>query len=328
MLKDFLSHCRTFNLKKDWRLNSSVELKGGSVVEEFMREFYLDQTQDLATLSIITIKKESLKDSSTDYFDNIFLVLKENTEKTWEINHYEYKELKIAVHIVSIAQIHEWLSRSSNRRAVSWLINGEIIYDMDGYMKKFREKLICFPEGERKERICIEFSRLVRRFADGKSFYYEGNYLDSFNQIVHALHHLARLAVIEKGLYPEVLVWEQVKQVEPEIHKLYSELVTGSEPIEKRLELLLLANEFELTTKIKLGSAHLLSVMSEQSQAWKVDDLKEKVAFHDFSLDVSLLLEYLTGKGLIDIKLEKIQGSCMTHRKYLVNKYPHQAASQ
>lgn len=295
-------------------------------MKDFMRELYQDRTVDPLTLSIIIMEKQKQEDASTDYFDGIILIIREENARTWEIKHYEYEDAKVAMHIVSAAQIKDWLSSSSNRRAIDWLINGKLIFDRNSYMENFKSTLIQFPEEERQMRIGLEFSKLVRRFADGKSFYYEGHYLDSFNQIVHALHHLARLVIIEQGYHPEVTVWQQVRQIEPEIHKLYSELVTGSEPIEKRLELLLLANEFEMTTKMRLGSAHLISIMEEHEEAWNVEDLKERVAVHDYSLDLSMLLEYLVKKGMIDIKLEKTRGKTISHRKYTVNKYSDQAA--
>ncbi|WP_147804148.1 nucleotidyltransferase-like protein [Alkalicoccus halolimnae] len=297
-------------------------------MDEFMRELYQDRTGDPQTLAVIVVEKSKMEDAATDYFDGILLVIKDKTSKAWEIKHYEYKDMTIAMHIVNTTQINEWLANSSNRRAIDWLLNGKIIFDRNEYMKNFKEKMITFPEKERESRIGIEFSKLVRRFSDGKSLYYEGHYLDSFNQIVHALHHLARLAVIERGYHPEVTVWQQVRQIEPEIHKLYSELVTGTEPIDKRLELLLLANEFELATKVRLGSAHLISIMNEKHDAWNVDELKERVAMHDYSLDLSMLLEYLVKKGLVDIKLEETKGRTINHRKYIANSYQDMAASR
>jgi hypothetical protein len=296
-------------------------------MQEFMRELYQDRTGEPDTLAVIVAEKTRQDDAATDYFDSILLVVKEAGEKSWEIKHYEYDNMKTAMHIVSTSQVEEWLAHSSNRRAIDWLLNGRIIFDRNEYMKNFKEKMIVFPVEERQTRIGMEFSKLVRRFADGKSLYYEGHYLDAFNQIVHALHHLARLAVIERGYYPEVTVWQQVRQMEPEIHKLYSELVTGKEPLEKRLELLLLANEFELATKMRMGSAHLLSIMEEKDEAWSVDELKERVAFHDYSLDLSILLEYLVKRGLVDIKLEETKGRTINHRKYIVDTYKKKAAS-
>ena len=84
----------------------------------------------------------------------------------------------------------------------------------------------------------LEFAKLIRSYVDGKALFENKQFLDAYNHVVHSLHHLARLAVIENGLHPELTVWHQVKQIEPEIYKLYEELVNSEETIEKRLELI------------------------------------------------------------------------------------------
>ncbi len=79
---------------------------------------------------------------------------------------------------------------------------------------------------------------------DGKLFFDHQQYLDAYNHVIHSLHHLGRLSVIEKGFHPEVTVWNQVKHIEPEIYKLYEELITSEETLDKRLELLFLVSDF------------------------------------------------------------------------------------
>ena len=78
---------------------------------------------------------------------------------------------------------------------------------------------------EEKEQVKkgLEFAKLIRRYTDGRVLFENGHFLDAFNHIVHSLHHLARLEVIEQGFYPEATVWNQVKLIEPEIYKLYKE---------------------------------------------------------------------------------------------------------
>ncbi|NJP37786.1 nucleotidyltransferase-like protein [Alkalicoccus luteus] len=284
-------------------------------MREFLRELYQDRTSDPETLAVVMMEGKKLEDAATDYFDGVILIVTDDSRQ-WEIKHYEYRDMKAAMHLVSSEQLMEWVRLSTNRRVVEWLINGRVIFDRNEFMHSFRERMLHFPEEDRYSRIGLEFAKLVRRFADGKSLYQEKHYLDSFNQIVHALHHLARLSVIEKGYYPEVTVWEQVRRIEPEVHKLYSELVNGSEPLEKRLELLLLANEFELATKMRLGSAHLLSIMEEKHEAWSVDELKERLTFHEYSLDLSMLLEYLVKKRLVSVELGNTKGGAIQHRLY------------
>lgn len=288
-------------------------------MDNLLRQLYQDRTSDEHTLGIISVEKRDKQDANTDYFDGILLVLVSEDKPNWEIKHYAYNGYQVAMHLVNTSQIEDWLLNSSNRRIVDWLMNGKVIFDRNEFTKNFRQQMIEFPKEERQTRIGVEFSKLIRRFADGKSLFHNGHHLDAYNQIVHALHHLARLSVLEHGFHPEVTVWQQVKQIEPEIHKLYSELVTGDESIEKKLELLLLANEFELMAKTKLGSAHLLDLLRRKKEPWTIDEIKQSLSIHDYSLDLSILLEYLVEKGYIDVVKHETKGRSIYHRLYVVN---------
>lgn len=288
-------------------------------MDDFLRQLYQDRSSDSHTLGIIKVESKSKLDTNTDYFDVVLLVITSEDRDPWTVKHYTYNSHKVAMHLVSTRQIHDWLINSSNRRIVDWLVNGKIIFDRNEYTMNFRQQMLEFPLEERKVRIGVEFSKLIRRFKDGKSLFYEGHHLDAYNQIVHALHHLARMAIIEHGFYPEVTVWQQVKQIEPEIYKLYSELVTGDESIEKKLELLLLANEFGMMRKTKIGSAHLLDLMKTKEEPWSIEEIKQEIGMKDYSLDLSMLLEYLIQKGYVDVIMEKTKGNDIYHRLYEVN---------
>ncbi|UTR14084.1 nucleotidyltransferase-like protein [Salipaludibacillus sp. LMS25] len=285
-------------------------------MDDRLRQLYQDRTCDDSTLGIVVIEKRAQEDAGTDNFDKVLLVILDDSHPTWVIKHYEYDSIKVAMHLVAKTQLNIWLLNSLNRRIVDWMLNGKVLFDRNEYLKELKQQLEEFPLEERQIKIGGEFSKLIRRFTDGKLLYREGHYLDAYNQIIHALHHLARLSVIEHGFYPEVTVWQQVKKIEPKLHKLYSELVTGTESIEKRLELLLIANEFELMTKTKLGSAHLLQLMASKSTPWSIQELKERLSHHDYMLDLSILVEFLVQKGYIDVVKEDTKGQVIYHRKY------------
>ncbi|WP_096439744.1 nucleotidyltransferase-like protein [Alteribacter populi] len=287
-------------------------------MDDFLRQLYQDRTSDLHTLGVMMIESKDSKDAITDYFDVVLLVIVSENKPLWETKHYTYDGYKVAMHLVHTEQLNIWLINSSNRRVFDWVMNGKVLFDRNEFVKEFREQMFDFPMEERKLRIGVEFAKLIRRFTDGKALFHEGHYLDSYNQILHALHNLARLSVIEHGFYPEVTVWQQVKQIEPEIHKLYSELVTGEESIEKKLDLLLIANEFELTSKTRLGSAHLLDLMASKDEPWSIEELKTSMEVSEYSLDLTILLEFLVQKGYVDIIRMKTRGNSIYHRYYQV----------
>ncbi|MBB5175076.1 nucleotidyltransferase-like protein [Texcoconibacillus texcoconensis] len=289
-------------------------------MESILRQIYQDRTSDADTLGVILVERGASLDSTTDYFDAVLLILVSNQRPSWETKHYVFNGYKVALHMVNLKQIREWLINSSHRRIVDWLMNGKVVFDRNEFIKNYRKKMIDFPINERKKKMGVEFTKFIRRFTDGKALFQEKHFLDAYNYILHALHHLARLSVIEHGHYPELTVWQQVKQIEPKIHKLYQELVAGDESVEKKLELLLIANEFELTAKTKLGSAHLLALMEESDEPWTIEEIKNNIEIDEYSMDVSILLEYLVQKGFIDIVKMKTKGEEVYHRLYQANK--------
>ncbi|MFP3472689.1 hypothetical protein R0J90_21785, partial [Micrococcus sp. SIMBA_144] len=80
--------------------------------------------------------------------------------------------------------------------------------------------------------------------------------------------------------------WNQVKHIEPEIFKLYTELLSGEDPLDKRLELLLLANDFSLSSKSKNATVHIRKVMNERSNAWSYQELMEEEQLKEYGIDL------------------------------------------
>lgn len=289
-------------------------------MDDKLKQLYADYIADERTLGIITIEKRPNMESNTDYFDAVLLAIVTDDQRLWQLKHFTIEKYKVAMHIVSTHQINDWLLNSSNRRIVDWLMNGTIVFDKNEYIHMFRKQMLQFPIEERKIRIGVEFAKLIRCLKESKSLYYAGHYLDAYNLVVQALHHLAKLSIIENGFHPEVTVWQQVKQMNPQVYKLYSELVTGSEPIEKKLELLLIANEFGLISKTKLGSTHIIELMKRKNKPWTIEELKGQLGMEEYSLDLTVLLQFLVEKGYVKEVKVKTKGKDISQRLYEVNK--------
>lgn len=269
-------------------------------MESQLRFLYQERSSQSDTLGILLIQKKDRLSPVTDGFDAILLVVTQNIQELWYVNHYHYDDKKVQVITVNKEELNQWLAAGSNRRAVEWIMYGKILFDRNEYISSLKERLEDFPYELRKEKLCIEFGRLIRRYQEGKDLLRSGDSLDAFNQILHALHHWARLSVIENGFHPEVTLWKQVKNIDPEIYKLYDELVMGSEPLNKRIELLLLASEFSLGSKTKLASAHLIEVMSTKKEPWLFQELLLRPEVKEYALDLGILLEHLLKKHVVE----------------------------
>ncbi|PKR84534.1 nucleotidyltransferase-like protein [Heyndrickxia camelliae] len=288
-------------------------------MEDILRPIYQERASQTNTLGVLIIEKVQNTSAVTDTFDAVLLIVVKDSETPVYIKHYTYEDKKASLHIVSEDQLREWLLLGTNRKIVEWIVHGKILFDRNEYMSNLRNELQDFPFYNRKVKIGLEFAKLVRRYMEGKSFFDNKQYLDAYNHVAHSLHHLARLAVIEKGFHPEITVWNQVKQMEPEIFKLYEELVTSDEPLEKRLELLFIASEFLIHSRTRFGASHLLEIMKTKDE-WTIQDLISHPELEHYDVDLSMLLEFLLDKHFIDEVRIQTKGYDIYHRHYCVSK--------
>lgn len=288
-------------------------------MENILRPIYQERASHPGTLGVLMIEKSEHSIPTTDTFDIVLLIIVKEAEQPVFIKHYSYGERKAALHIVTENKMKNWILLGSNKRIFDWLYNGKILFDRNEYIAKLKEELKEFPFYGRKIKMGLEFAKLIRRYMDGKAFFENHHYLDAYNHVIHSLHHLARLSVIENGFHPEVTVWNQVKQIEPEIYKLYVELVNSDETMEKRLELLFLASEFLIHSRTKVGIHHLIDVLQEK-EYWTFNEMLTHDALVEYSVDLSMLLEYLIDRGYINVKNVETKGQGVFHRYYFVAK--------
>ena len=287
-------------------------------MEDLLRPIYQERASQSNTLGILMIEKRNPISPNTDKFDVILLMIVKELEDSLFVKHYELQDKKAALFIVEETKLNEWVMLGTNRRIIDWLTNGKVLFDRNEFIYNYRERLDEFPVEERKVKIGLEFAKLIRRYLEGKDFFDSKHSLDAFNHIVHSLHHLARLSVIEHGFHPELTVWNQVKQIEPQIYKLYQELIEGNETIDKRLELLFLASEFLIHTRTQIGAQHMIEVLKSKSDVWSYNEMIHHPELAKYSVDLSVMLEYLVEKKMIQVAKIETKGTGVYHRRYTV----------
>ncbi|MCM3585705.1 nucleotidyltransferase-like protein [Mesobacillus maritimus] len=286
-------------------------------MEDILRPIYQERASQANTIGVLLIEKRQQHSAETDLFDSILLIIVKEEDQPIFVEHYTYNDQKAAMHIVTEAQLKEWMLLGNNRKIFDWLYEGIILFDRNEYIANLKKELRDFPFYGRKIKMGVEFARLIRRYMDGKTLFDDYQYLDAYNHIVHSLHHLARLTIIENGFHPEVTVWTQVKRIDPEIYKLYEELVSSEETMQKRLELLFLASEFLIHSRTQIGSSHLLSILSER-EIWTFNQMMEHPEFSVYSVDLEILIEYLIEKKFISVVPIETKGKKLYQRCYKV----------
>ncbi|WP_332646280.1 nucleotidyltransferase-like protein [Lysinibacillus sp. 54212] len=288
-------------------------------MEQILRPIYQERASHPDTLGVILVSKRDDAMNVTDTFDYVLLIIVKEGEQPIFTKHYMYGNSKMVMHIVTEKRLRKWLFIGSNRRLVDWIFFGKALFDRNEFLYKLRSELQEFPFYGRKIKTGIQYSKLIRRYLEGKEFFERGDYLDAYNHVVDSLHHLGRLAVIDSGLYPEVTVWSQVKKIDPAIYKLYEELVMSNESLEKRLELLFLASEFLINSRTHDGAQHILEVMLTQ-EIWTIQDLHSHDELSYYSTDLEVFMEHLIDKDYIIVEPVIAKNESVFHRQYRIDK--------
>ncbi|MEK4564243.1 nucleotidyltransferase-like protein [Alkalihalobacillus sp. FSL R5-0424] len=285
-----------------------------------LRQLYQDQASKEHTCAILVLKKDDSSFLSTDGFDAIILLISDGVTD-WVSKHYEASGKRIAFHTMSQDMMHHSLITGNQRRLIDWLVNGKIVYDRNEFMQEVKQRIDTFPPGDRTKKLTIQFAKLLRRFEEGKALFSRGYILDGFSNLFHALHHLARIAVIKDGFYPEVTVWEQVKKIEPEIHKLYQEALNSEEPLNKRIELLILALEVAIISKLELGANHFLDVLRSAEGEVSISELLAIPEVQEYRIDLELILNVLIEKEFVTIVKKETPAKAIFQTKYKINDF-------
>ncbi|MBP1948092.1 nucleotidyltransferase-like protein [Virgibacillus litoralis] len=288
-------------------------------MEDLLRPIYQERAGNASTLGIVIIEKTKPNSPITDNFDVILLIIVDEAESKWQEKHYEFDGKIAAMHTVTEELLMEWIDTSGYRKAVEWIIDGKVIFDRNEYLSQLKDQLRNFPHEKRDLRKAMEFGKLVKSYSEVKDLYTSEQYKDAFSRMVHSLHYLARLAVIEKGYHPEVTLWNQVRQIDPEVFKLYDELIQSDEAISKRLQLMIIASDFVISTRAEVSAKHLLSIMETKEDSWSYGELKQNGKVSPYQLDLTAMLSYLTEKGILIAERIQTKGARVYQRKYRIN---------
>ena len=288
-------------------------------MEHILRPIYQERASQPNTLGVILIDKKEDAEILTDTFDTVLLIIVKEAEYPIFSKHYLYEDKKMVMHIITEGRLRKWLLLGTNKKIVDWIFFGKVLFDRNEFLLRLRSELQEFPFYGRKVKTGIQFSKLIRRYLEGKKFFEDGEYLDAYRHVIESLHHLGRLSVIDSGLYPEVTVWSQVKKIEPAVYKLYEELVMSSEPLEKRLELLFLASEFLIHSRTHDGAQHIVEVMLTKD-IWTIQELHDHEELIYYSTDLEVFIEYLVDKGYILIEPVVAKSEAIFHRHYKLDK--------
>jgi hypothetical protein len=247
--------------------------------------------------SVLVVQRH---DKPTSFLaEKCYLVMVNRPDADMTIRQFVYDGEFISEQQFSTWQLEKWAVHGMNERLVGLFQQAEIIWDKADYMKGMKQRLLRLPAPLQKQRVCEEYSGLLRRYLEAKDLLQQGLALDAYQSLMLALRAWARLIVSEAGEQPQTAIWLQVKQLDSAVYKLYEELSASSETVEKRIELLLLAIDFCLTSKLRECSQYVLDVMQTRNRPWLLQELLDHPVLARSRIELPLLLEKLVQRSIV-----------------------------
>ncbi|WP_276357776.1 nucleotidyltransferase-like protein [Cohnella caldifontis] len=252
-----------------------------------------------------------------DGTDRLVLVVRDRVLPGEEIEQWMLGDLRVRVRRVTLDTLERWVI-GGDRDGVQWLVQGEVLSDEMGRLAELRNRLEEWPDLLREQKLLCEFSRFMLTYSHAKRNLQQGQVLDAYSNVLASLHHWAHISLVEQGMLPELTVWEQMRRVNPGIYKLYEELTTSPETLEKRVQLVVLACEFSVLTKMRTSCALLVHVLASRETPWTVAELQQEDRLRELPIDFSLLMQKLVQRGLVRevAKAARGQGAVKLELRY------------
>lgn len=249
--------------------------------------------------------------------DRLVLIVRDKLSPLEETELWLQGDLRVRVRRVTSDVLEQWVVKG-DRDGVRWLVKGEVLSDPSGLLTTLRGKLRKWPILLREQKLLSEFSRFVHSYKSAKWDLQNGQILDAYGHVLTALHYWAHVALVEQGMLPELAVWEQMRGVNPGIYKLFEELTTSPETLEQRVQLVVLACEFSMQTKMQTSCSLLVHMLGSREEPWSVAELQQDVRLLGLPLDLPLLLQKLIQRGLAKevVKSASEHGLLMQELRY------------
>jgi hypothetical protein len=266
------------------------------IVNSYFKELY---KQDDRVLGVVSVTSQEQSSPVIDGFDLLVLIISKDKQPTNHISHYIKEEYRIQERWIHREGLENWILNGENRSIIQWILQGEILLDKDIYVEGLRHRLLEYPQELREKKLFIEFSLFLRKYIQGKDYIQHGQTLDAYSNVLEALQHWARIVIVESGHHPEVTVWNQVRKINPGVYKLYEELTLSLETLEQRVQLVLLACEFSVMSKMKECCKILFRVLESREEPWSAAELKYHPELIELHVELALVLKKLQSRGLI-----------------------------
>ncbi|WP_106766946.1 nucleotidyltransferase-like protein [Paenibacillus faecalis] len=233
-----------------------------------------------------------------DFDISIVVVYKDDVDEP-AVRHTILQGEQCQVLSVGIDKLQRKLLTGQNHVFLKCILEGEIISDTNEQLAVLKRDFLRFSGLRRDHLLLIGFARFLQKYMDAKIHMKNGRIMDAYQSILGGLYHWAEIELIERGIHPEAAVWEQITGLNTPVRKLYEELTVSTETLDQRIELVLLACEFSMVSKIADCSSILLRILRSRRTPWTVQELMQHPDLESVSSELPLILRKLVYCSLV-----------------------------
>lgn len=263
--------------------------------------FLSEQSEETGAVGAIAYSHpgERFHGSLVQDFELLVLVVHNDDQLKSTVGHYRYGDLRYQMIYASRHELQSSVVTGNHNNLTQCLIEGEIIWEADSTLSDLREELSAFGTELREQKLLHEFTSFLRMYVEAKRHIQEGHVVDAYYNVLEALGNWARIVLIEQGIYPDHAVWTHVQNLDRALWKLYQELTVSSETLEQRVELVLLACEFSVMSKMSECSELLLRVLRSRKEPWSMNELVHHPQLRFVREDLPLVIRKLVFRSIV-----------------------------
>ena len=311
-----------YSLKEIWSVLLKLKLTG--LLYKILKKGGLNMSEahdlsgfmvDPSVEALVYINLRGGNGIDLDGFDGLYIAIVNRLPEEVRLYNLEKNGLKILGKWFDKEYLYKMINNGFRQEILEFINHGEVLFDRNKIINNIKDFSKFVAKKNHQIKLGVEFSQFLKSFTEAKKFLNQGKLIDSFHYCSKAINRWAHLAIIENGQIPNERIWEQVQRIDYTVYKLYEELSTSLEPLNKRIELFLLASEFALMSKLKECTVFLIDIIHSKNDSWTLNELYHHPTIKNHDIELILLLDKLVKRSLInEVKTSTMVG---IEKKYI-----------
>jgi len=243
-------------------------------------------------------------DDSTENLPNVkkclhFLSLEDTFCRKKERHCYQEGETSVYLHALDYCTFGEAIQFDLNDEYQFVHKNIRILYEKENFFYPVSKYIESNRDFYFNSKMMQEFSLLLRKYYKSRELCRYEKYLDAYNQLLDGMVHWAKIIVYEAHEHPRRDLWDQVREYDLGVCKLYEELIFSEEPLLQRIELMQLVYGNKVISKASSYGRTLIEYIMRRGGTVSYGEIMNESPFSACSFYVDVILDEMIQRNII-----------------------------